>query len=402
MKRRHFLQLLTAGGAISISPVFSPGKQEDEHISNREVKELEKHTISDISFTDVELHYPRQVGKNAQLDIHGMGPTIKVGILHTDKGAMGWGMLQGGSEEEAAEYLRDKRITEVFKPSEGIIDQQIDPFDLSLHDLSGNILDKPVYELLGRTTPITTNCYSGMIYFDDLEPNDDPAGIDKIMEECQYDYDYGYRQFKLKIGRGNKWMEPEEGMKQDIEVTQMVADHFPDCDILVDANNGYSLDDTITYLEGIEDIDLFWFEEPFHENKDDYLALRKWLLNQGKKVFLADGEAHPDQELLANLYEQRILDVHLTDIVGYGFTPWRQLMPQLIEMGISASPHAWGSLFKTYYNAHLAGAWANTPTIEGVTCDSDDVDFGDYQLKDGTLIPSSAPGFGMKLLKDYS
>lgn len=56
----------------------------------------------------------------------------------------------------------------------------------------------------------------------------------------------------------------------------------------------------------------------------------------------------------------------------------------------------------TYYNAHLAGAMGNTPTIEGVTCESDDVNFGDYILEDGKLIPSSDPGFGMELLKNYS
>jgi hypothetical protein len=41
----------------------------------------------------------------------------------------------------------------------------------------------------------------------------------------------------------------------------------------------------------------------------------------------------------------------------------------------------------------------NTLTIEGVTCQSEDVDFGDYKMEEGKLIPSSAPGFGMKLLK---
>src|SRR5690625_3169716 len=136
MERRHFLQLLTAGGAASISPLLPAEKEQNKHASNRELTELEQHTISDMFFTDVALHYPRQVGKNAQLDIHGMGPTVRVGIIHTNKGAAGWGMLQGGDEEEAAAYLKEKRITEVFTPSEGITDQAIRPFDLVLHDLS--------------------------------------------------------------------------------------------------------------------------------------------------------------------------------------------------------------------------------------------------------------------------
>lgn len=70
-------------------------------------------------------------------------------------------------------------------------------------------------------------------------------------------------------------------------------------------------------------------------------------------------------------------------------------------MRISASPHARGRLYKTHYIAHLTGELGNTPTIEGVTCESDDVDFGNYRLKKGKLTPSSDPGFGMKLLKVY-
>ena len=57
---------------------------------------------------------------------------------------------------------------------------------------------------MGAIQPETTLCYSGMIYFDDLTPfYNKPAGVDIILKECQFDYDLGYRQFKLKIGRGN-------------------------------------------------------------------------------------------------------------------------------------------------------------------------------------------------------
>lgn len=397
MNRDDFLKITAASTA---STIFSTLTGVDRVSNSPTNSELENHTIRSVGFTTVKLNYPRQVGKNAQLDIHGYGPEIDVGILRTDQGVRGWGMLQswGDERKKSANYIKGKTVSDLFDPAVGITDKQAHTFDIVLHDLAGKILDKPVYELLGRTSPFITNCYSGMIYFDDLEPADNPAGVDKIIEECQYDYDVGYRQFKLKIGRGNKWMPHDEGLERDIEVTKLVAENFPDCDILVDANNGYSLDDTIAYLEGIGDVDLFWFEEPFHENYQDYLELRKWMLDNGKEIFLSDGEARPDKELLFGLYDKRILDVHLTDIVGYGFTRWRALIPQLTEMGISASPHAWGSLLKTYYNAHLAGGLGNFPTIEGVTCTSDDIDFGNYRLDNGQLIPSSDPGFGMKLV----
>jgi len=47
----------------------------------------------------------------------------------------------------------------------------------------------------------------------------------------------------------------------------------------------------------------------------------------------------------------------------------------------------------------LIGALGNANTIEGVTCTSDDVDFGNYRFADGVIAPSETPGFGMKLLK---
>ncbi|MDP7626134.1 MAG: hypothetical protein QF493_14465, partial [Rhodospirillales bacterium] len=63
-----------------------------------------------------------------------------------------------------------------------------------------------------------------------------------------------------------------------------------------------------------------------------------------------------------------------------------------------ASPHAWGDMLKTHYISHLSAGLGNVVTIEGVTCISDDIDFGDYEIKDGKLHVSEKPGFGMKLL----
>lgn len=253
--------------------------------------------------------------------------------------------------------------------------------------------------MLGREKPFITDYYSGMIYFDDLEPASQPGGIDRILEECEYDYGVGYRQFKLKIGRGHRWMPFKQGLQRDIDVTNAVAKAFPDCQILVDGNNGFSVDQFIQYLRGIPSVSLFWIEEPFHETVADYQKLRDFVRSAGIKTLLADGEADPDPKLLRELISRKLLDVHLTDIEGLGFTNWRQLMPELKTMGAQASPHAWGSLLKTNYTAHLAGGLGNTVTIEGVTSTSDDVDLSGYVVQNGKLIPPSAPGFGMPLLK---
>ncbi|MGJ1408228.1 enolase C-terminal domain-like protein [Sphingobacterium thalpophilum] len=403
MKRRAFLHALNLGiASATLSNNYIHGKALSSLLGvGDKDKELSYHRIKDIKFSSVQMNYPRLVGKNARLDLHGYGPNVEICCIRTDKGAMGWASIRGSKRdaEHISGDLIGKKVSDLFSTQMGTLRDIHMPFDMALHDLAGVILQQPVYEMLGRKQPFITDYYSGMIYFDDLEPSDRPRGIDRILEECRYDYGVGYRQFKLKIGRGHKWMSFKEGLQRDIEVTNAVAEAFPDCRILVDGNNGFTLDQFLQYLKGIPTVNLFWIEEPFHETITDYQKLRAYLKTEGIGTLLADGEADPDQNLLKMLFEMKLLDVHLTDIEGLGFTNWRRLMPELIQLGAQASPHAWGSLLKSYYTAHLAGGLGNTITIEGVTSTSDDVDFSGYEINNGKLIPSSSPGFGMPLLK---
>lgn len=399
MRRRNFIQTVSGGAAaayLAANPLigFSSGFLAQD-------RELADHTIDQVLTKKARIQYPRFVSKNAIRGNHGWGYDETICEVVTNQGAKGWGVtLWGRSAEEASAHLVGKNLSEVFAPGLGLIDPKGAYADIALHDLAGKILNKPVYELMGASQPETTVCYSGMIYFDDLTPfYNQPMGIDIILKECQFDYDLGYRQFKLKIGRGNKWMPKAAGIKRDIEVTKLVAEAFPDCDILVDGNDGYPLEDFEQYLKGIEGVKLFWIEEPFRETIEDYTKLRALLKEMGIETLLADGEASPDQDFLQQLMELKLMDVHLTDIQDIGYTGWRKLMPELKRLNVFASPHAWGSQIKTNAVAHLTGAYGNTVTIEGVTCISDDVDLGNYRLQDGKLIPSAAPGFGMTLLK---
>lgn len=403
MKRRTFLQALNlgiasatlyhgAGNAMSLTAILGGNIQD---------RELSYHRIQEVKYSTVQMKYPRLVGKNARLNLHGYGPNVEICVIKTDKGAMGWASLRGSRKdaEQIEVELIGKKVSELFASNFGTLNDRYIAFDIALHDLAGTILQKPVYELLGRKKPYVTDYYSGMIYFDDLEPSEKPSGIARILEECRYDYEVGYRQFKLKIGRGHKWMPFKEGLQRDIDVTNAVAKAFPDCDILVDGNNGFTVDQFIQYLKGIPSVNLFWIEEPFHETVSDYEKLRNYIKTAGISTLLADGEADPDPALLKELFEKKLLDVHLTDIEGLGFTNWRRLMPELKKLGVQASPHAWGSLLKSYYTAHLAGGLGNTITIEGVTSTSEEVDLSGYKIQGGKLIPPPAAGFGMSLLK---
>jgi D-galactarolactone cycloisomerase len=270
--------------------------------------------------------------------------------------------------------------------------------DIPLHDLAGVILGVPVYEMLGSKGKRETPCYDGMIYMDDILPEDDPVGIEAVLNNCRHDYELGYRAFKLKIGRGHKWMDSEEGLRRDIAVTRAVCEEFPTAQILVDGNNGFACDGFLRYLEAVADCELYWIEEPFQENRDDLLQLRRFLNERSPKTLIAEGEAGFNRELLFDLAGEKLVDVFLPDIIGLGFTSWRRMMPELIRADVFASPHCWGDPLKTHYVAHLAAGLGNVVTIEGIPATSGEVDLSGYQLRKGNIVPPDTPGFGMQLL----
>jgi len=294
------------------------------------------------------------------------------------------------------------RVTDIFSPESGVTDERAETLDFALHDLAGVILDQPVYRLLGAAGDSTVPCYDGAVYLDDLDPEESPRGIDAVLENCANDYKLGYRAFKLKIGRGHTWMEQAEGLQRDIDVTRAVRDKFPDCRILVDANNGYTCDGFLQYLDGVQDCDLFWIEEPFEESGKDLTKLRTFLNERGVKTLIADGEeAHgqvrSDIPLLLGLASDKLLDVLIMDIVTFGLTNWRQLMPKLRDIGVYASPHTWGFPIKTLYAAQLAAGTGNVVTVEGVFGTTSGVDSSDYRMDEGRLHVPDKPGFGLNV-----
>jgi len=285
----------------------------------------------------------------------------------------------------------------LFDPEVGVVAPEAMGLDFALHDLAGVILDQPVYQMLGSNGTTALPCYDGAIYMDDLLPADDTRGVGIVLANCRHDHSLGYRAFKLKIGRGHRWMEPEEGLWRDIEVTRQVRECFPDCAILVDANDGYTCEWFLRYLDAVADCGLFWVEEPFPENRTDLIRLREFLEKRSPRTLVADGEGRYDIELLLSLSREGLLDVLMMDIVGLGFTSWRQWMPRVVEAGVSASPHTWGDPLKTRYAAQLGAGLGDILTVEGIPSTSGDVDWEPYHLEGGLLHVPNRAGFGMKL-----
>lgn len=372
-----------------------------ENFNDFSTTELDNHKIDTLELAEVNYHWPRFVGKNGRIDFHGQFHKCTVLKLYTNQGAMGWGLSET-SAEKLFPLMQNRKVSELINPGKGIATNLEKSTDFTLHDLMGVILNQPVYKLLGSNGTFETPVYSGMIYLDELNPEVSNKSLDIILNNCEWDYNYGYRQLKVKIGRSGRWYTHDEGLVKDIEVVQMINDSFKlkNVELLVDSNDMYNLEDTVEFLSGINDVPLFWVEEPFREDPSAGEKLRKWMDKNGfSNTLYADGEANPDFDVCLDLGKKKFMNVFLPDIYSYGFTNWISLNQQLKEIDMLASPHAWGNRLKTNYIAHIAAGLGNVTTIEGVTCLSDEIDYGDYAMVNGKLRVSDAPGFGMKLLK---
>ena len=130
---------------------------------------------------------------------------------------------------------------------------------------------------------------------------------------------------------------------RDIEVTRAVRERFPDCRLLVDANDTYTVAEMIRYVQAVADCNLYWIEEPFEENRDHLKRLREAMVVQlpcpDRRRRSPQGSAATPTpyggytqafaDRLFALAAEKLVDVFVMDLGIVGFTRWRKIMPEL-------------------------------------------------------------------------
>ena len=409
MNRRGFGKALLAGGAAMMAEGKARAAQKKpDHTAA--ARELGEHRIERMAVRRLGDRYPRHVGRNAKGRPAGRGGGYQIRTVITDKGARGWGMSY--LPPDKVKHLVGRRVGDLYDMAQGPVEEAYG-IQIPLHDLVGHILGVSVATLLGGKGPDRVPVYSGAIYFDDLEPEGKPRGVPGVLASCQKDYDAGYRAYKLKIGRCLKWMKGNRGILRDIEVTRAVRRQFPDCKVLVDANNGYTVEDFLTYVSAVADCDLYAIEEPFWEDREPLVRLRDHMAKAGCKALIMEGEMRRERakqhwdygdysrahvENLLALCREKLVHILNLDLGIVGFTRWRHRMPELAKAGILTSPHTWAWIPRPHYVAQLAGGLGNVAIIEGIPGTTRGVDYSAYTFDDkGHLVLPDKPGWGLTL-----
>ncbi len=341
---------------------------------------------------------PRPAGSNARLGPHGDRMRVPLVRLSSDDGATSFGL--GRPSPRRASALLGVRLGDVFSPERGVVGSWR-PFDYALWDLAGHRAGQPAYALAAAgvgqpvARPYRFPCYDTSLYFDDLHLAAVEEAAALIGDEARAGYARGHRAFKVKVGRGARHLPVEEGTRRDIAVIRAVrAAVGPDAALMLDANDGYTLNLAKRVLRETAECRIFCLEEAFHEDAVLYADLRAWLDAQGLPVLIADGEGEASPHLL-RWARRGLIDVVQYDIGERGFTGWLRTGRRLDAWGVRAAPHHYGAGYGNDAAGHLAGALRGFAYAEWDEATIAGLGAAGYALHEGHVTVPEAPGFGL-------
>jgi D-galactarolactone cycloisomerase len=126
-----------------------------------------------------------------------------------------------------------------------------------------------------------------------------------------------------------------------------------DFKLMVDANHAYNLNDALYVGRGLDELDIFWFEEPVAP--EDYDGYRE--LKQKINTNIAGGEAEFTKYGWNELIKKRCIDIAQPEVCGLGgITEYLKVSALAQANFIPVINHVWGSAVSIATNLHLLTA----------------------------------------------
>ena len=341
-------------------------------------------------------HRPKMVGNNAVGGVHNDHAKERMVRLFTNTGIEGLGRCY--VPPQILVSLLGRNPFDFYQADKKRIQSSLGVHTMPLWDLMGKALSKPVYELLGDDGKDRVPAYDGSIYFSDLMPEHQKIYADRFKWEIDLGLERGFRAFKVKVGRGYRWMERYAGDARDVEVLNIIREHAgPDIQIGVDANNGYDFEGTKKFVRATANLNFLFIEEMFPEEISQCLEMKAFLAENSWQMLLADGETQSTPVGLKPFIEAGAIDVLQGDMNTFGIEGIMMESEWTRGHDIKVAPHNWGSLLGFYLQCHIARAIPNFFMAECDPLDSDVVHADGYNLEDGHVTVSDEPGFGLHI-----
>lgn len=255
----------------------------------------------------------------------------------------------------------------------------IGAIDVALWDIVGKVTKQPVYRLLGG-------------FRDKVPVYGSGGGInltkDQLVKEQLWYLGQGYKAVKVKIGLQN----PDEDLARVKAVREAIG---PKIDLMLDVNNGWTVNVAIRMAKKLERYDIAWLEEPVW--KMDIEGYSR--LAAATEIPIATGEGWHGIFYFKRLLENECCDIIQADPTNCGGpTAWKKIANLAEAYGVLMAPH-----HKPEHpaNAQLTAAVPNGLIAEEFYPAYPVPMFQFYKgrpfQKDGWIEVPQKPGFGVEL-----
>ncbi len=218
--------------------------------------------------------------------------------------------------------------------------------DTALWDIKGKALGVPVVELLGGACREEMEAYASGGW----------ATADKIGEQLNGYIEKGFQGVKMRVGIMDKTV--AASVKRVQAAREAIGDHIK---LMTDAHGTYSVPEAKQFCRGVEDYNLYWFEEPISpDNRHGTAEVRA-----STSIPIAAGESEYTAFDVRDLIEVRALDVVQPDsaIIG-GITESMRVAQLAHAYQLELAPHCWGSAFSFMAGVNVAFASPAAVVIE--------------------------------------
>ena len=309
---------------------------------------------------DKELGYSQQYYKHR---------TAHLVEVETDEGVTGWGECFGpGNIALANKYIVEKVIQPLIKGDDplkkeniwhkvynllrdsgqkGMPIQALSGIDIALWDILAKKSNLPLYQLLGGKTNDKIPVYGyGMM----LQKKTVDELCELFKNEASQIKENNFKAMKMKIGMG-----PKEDLKLVSAVRDTIGSEFK---LMVDANHAYNKNDALYVGKGLDEMNIYWFEEPVApEDYDGYKELKEKL-----KTNIAGGEAEFTKYGWNQLIKNNCIDIAQPEVCGLGgITEYLKVSALAQSNFIPIVNHVWGSALSVAANLHLLTTLPDMP-----------------------------------------
>ncbi|EZQ11376.1 MULTISPECIES: arabinonate dehydratase [Acidianus] len=289
-------------------------------------------------------------------------------------------------DEELIEHLWDKMYKATLRfGRRGIVIAGISGVDIALWDIMGKKTKKPIYKLLGGSKRKIKAYITGGYYSEKKD-------IEKLREEEAYYVKMGFNGVKVKIGAKSM----EEDMERLRSVREAVGENVK---IAVDANNVYTFYEALEMGRKLENLGIWFFEEPI---QTDYLDLSARLTEE-LEIPIAGYETAYTRWEFYEIMRKRAVDIVQTDAMWTGgISEMIKIGNMAKVMGFPLIPHYSAGGISLVANLHVAAA-LGTEWIEMHLRKNDlrDKIFEEsIEIDSGRLVVPDRPGLGLTLREE--